>query len=285
MNKAALELEENYELYNKLKNENRKELLLFIYEQPRTYKDLIEFSQLKPGSLYHHLGILDPLIEKIDHGLYKITSLGEDLITRMNFISSKDLKPSISTSNVDHSSIENLEGRSIVTSKLQPDRLEVIWLSSLTYVNIIVSLSLMIILSIQGIAIAGSAIYAIGGVATIIIDLLALTLGIGVMYFIEEVVFDYSRYERLKFITFIRIISMAPGVIVGMTLYLLYLVGFSAFPADFTVLFSLSIVLGTIVAASGIHFLRGLTLGDSLIYASVPAIIDLLIGVVVLTMQ
>jgi len=283
MKETVLELQENYELYNKLKNETRKELLLYIYDQPRTYKDLIEFSQLKPGSLYHHLGILDPLIEKIDHGLYQITPVGKQLIVRMDFIPSKDLKPNISAMNVDHSSIENLEGRSIVTSKLQPERLELIWLSSLTYANIIISLSLMVLLSFQGIAIAGSAIYAIGGVATIVIDLLALFIGIGIMYFIEEIVFDYSRYERLKFITFIRIISMAPGVIVGITLYLLYSVGFSAFPTDFTILFSITIVLGTLVAASGIHFLRGLTIGDSLIYASVPVIVDLLIGVVVLT--
>ena len=84
-------------LFQRIENLTRREMLSYIYIQPRTYTDLIDHTGLKPGSLYHHLKILDSLVEKQEHGLYKITELGSQLVEDLQMVEEK--RPEVHQSN------------------------------------------------------------------------------------------------------------------------------------------------------------------------------------------
>jgi len=75
---------------------------------------------------------------------------------------------------------------------------------------------------------------------------------------------------------------MMPGVIVGFALLILFTGGIVPSISAYAVIFVITLVLGTLVAASGIFFLRGISKEDALLYAIVPGVVDLLLGLVIL---
>ncbi|MHA2092941.1 MAG: winged helix-turn-helix domain-containing protein [Candidatus Kariarchaeaceae archaeon] len=289
-------LRNNYELYNRLQNEKRKKLLVFIYEEQRNYTQLMDFSGLKPGSLYHHLKILEPLIEKQAHGLYAITTLGTKIVDQMNLIHKGNQKPTVQsiTNNEDPIVIPSNGGSdksldSVTTNVNElnewSDPLAVIWIGFSSYVLIGTTILVMLLLGIQGVAFAGSAIYAIDGRIVFAYDFIAFIFGMGSLWYIENATMRFEIYNRIKFIFSIRIISMLPGVIVGISLLLLYFGGISPPSTIFPIIFVITLLLGTFTAAMGITYLRSQSFTNSLLIAVVPGMIDLLIGVVVLLTQ
>ncbi|MHA2274881.1 MAG: winged helix-turn-helix domain-containing protein [Candidatus Kariarchaeaceae archaeon] len=289
-------LRNNYELYNRLQNEKRKKLLVFIYEEQRNYTQLMDFSGLKPGSLYHHLKILEPLIEKQAHGLYAITTLGTKIVDQMNLIHKGNQKPTVQSITNNEDSIivpsnggsdKSLDSVSTSVNELNEwsDPLAMIWIGFSSYILIGTTILVMLLLGNQGVAFAGSAIYAIDGRIVFAYDFIAFIFGMGSLWYIENVTMKFEVYNRLKFIFSIRIISMLPGVIVGISLLLLYLGGISPPSTIFPVIFVITLLLGTFTSAIGIAYLRSQSFTNSLLIAVVPGMIDLLIGVVVLLAQ
>jgi hypothetical protein len=289
-------LKDHYELYNRIQNDKRKQLLIFIYQQNRNYTQLNEFSGLKPGSLYHHLKILDPLIEKQAHGLYVITNLGRKIVEELKLIDPIDRKPVIGNALVHEQPTFDSSNGDIKKQELENDRktevkntainwsdpLAVIWIGQSSYFLIGTTFIVMILLGLQGISFAGSAIYAVEGNIVFAFDIVAFLLGLGSLWYIENLTARIEVYNRIKFIFTIRIISMIPGIIVGITLLLIYLGGGSITPSIFPMIFVFTIFLGTIVAAFGIHYLRSQPFNIAILIAVIPGFIDLIIGGIVL---
>ena len=285
-------IKDNYKLYNRIQNEKRRKLLLFIYEQARNYTQLIEYSGLKPGPLYHHLNILEPLIEKLTHGQYTITEFGREVVEKMNFVDDTNRKPLINRFSKHNGPLSVVPGERQVNdnkdrglnfeSNTWNDPLAIIWLGNSNYILITLTISIMILLGIQGISFAGSAIYAVGGNIAFSFDIIAFILGLSSLYYLEMFQTKNKIYNQFKFIFTIRIISMIPGTIVGISLLLLYMSGENPPSQAYPWIFGITLLLGTFVAATGIHYLRGQPFNQSLLIAVVPGMIDLLLGLIVL---
>ncbi|MDH5403714.1 MAG: hypothetical protein OEZ01_11745 [Candidatus Heimdallarchaeota archaeon] len=340
------EIKDQFLLYNKIKNNIRKELLIFIYHSNRSYKELIEYTGLKPGSLYHHLNILVPLIEKIDHGMYQISDQGRQIV-ESNYITSKiNQKPLVTnietndTPTINHERIEksldldnearsqnqspaqNLElnldqelkylkdqgqnqelkhlkdqipdqslakfPNQITSPPLEPPSttfdtiLATIWIQPSSYILILFVGAVSIILGFLGVSLAGSAIYVSRPVNPYLINITSFLLGILSLLLIEEFISKNDIYSKLKFIFIIRIISMLPGSIIGLSLLLLFYSGVTPPYSIYPIIFMITIIFGNLTATTGIYYLRNETIPNSIIYASIPSSIDLLLGVVIL---
>ncbi|MHA2097358.1 MAG: hypothetical protein ACW99A_01620 [Candidatus Kariarchaeaceae archaeon] len=275
---------ETYELYTRIQNEKRKQLLSYIYAQSRKYKELIEFSNLKPGSLYHHLNILEPLIEKRGHGKYHITDLGITIVEALNLIDTGDTKPKISSDSIPDSDIKETDTKppnGSLTHNLE-DNLSLLWLGKTNYVILGIILIMSISMALQGIALAGSAIYATGVGVALKFDVAAFVLGILALYTIEKIKQSYPVYKRTKYIITIRLMSMVPGTVISIGLLLLF--SSDIVPADtiYPWLFTISLILGTLTTAIGISYLRGVSIEKAADLAILIGIIDLLLGIVIL---
>lgn len=278
------DLRTHHELYSKIQNDYRQMILSFCYQESRSYSELIEETGLKPGSLYHHLGILDPLVVKSGHGQYSITPLGREIAEEFDLIT--DTKPSIDKEDTDEIQEEvDQQDEKSVTTLINPETiLEQIWLFWPSYIIVILTLGIVIWLATYGVALAGSAIYAVGDSA-FIFDLTAILLGLLVLYSIESILFRFHPQNRIRFTLTIRIISMVPATVVGIALLILYIQGIIIPASIFPWLFAITITLGTLIAASGIQYLRGITFSDAITWASLVSGIDLLLGIVVLIVQ
>ncbi len=295
-------IKQNYDMYNRLQNDHRKKLLVFIYQEPKNYTQLMEFSGLKQGSLYHHLNVLMPLIEKRGHGLYAITEEGKSIVEELDYVDVVERKPKVKSGDSSNETegteiskpiikkmstkteVNIEEANSSVFPEIKQggkDPLALIWLGIPSYILVGIVLTTVALLSIIGISLAGSAIYSIGKNA-FLFDLVSFILGIGALYYIEITIFRNSIYNRLKYSFIIRILSMLPGVVIGIGILLLFIsdimIGEGAFPW----IFAISIVLGTLFASSGISYLRGTTFGRALVIATIPSFIDLLLGILIL---
>lgn len=319
----SFELKDKYEMYNRIQNDKRKSLLVFIYESNKNYTQLMEFSKLKPGSLYHHLNVLMPLIEKKGHGLYTITDLGKEVVERLNLIQKDETRPKISDLNKNYefekSAEENIvetypilitsdevdiekeqdEAQSersseiniLVESKIEgmikksnidwDDPLSALWLGKPSYIIIGIIAITTIILAIQGIALAGSAIYMVGDLA-FAFDLFALFIGIGILYYIELGIYKNQVYNKFKYITIIRVLSMLPATVMGIGILLITYSGVALNDGVIPWIFSFSIFFGTIFAASGISYLRGTNKYRALVIASIPSFMDLFLGIIII---
>lgn len=296
-------IKRNYDMYNRLQNNHRKKLLIFIYQEPKNYTQLMEFSGLKPGSLYHHLNVLMPLIEKRGHGLYAITEEGKSIVEELDYIDVVERKPKIKSVDSNNeiedtdiigkpivkristkTEVDIVETSSPPVSGIKPDGkdpLALIWLGLPSYILVGIVFTTVILLSIIGISLAGSAIYSIGKNA-FLFDLVSFVLGIGALYYIEVTIFRNSIYNRLKYSFIIRILSMLPGVVIGIGILLLFISDIMIGDAAFPWIFAISIVLGTLFASSGISYLRGTTFARALVIATIPSFIDLLLGILIL---
>lgn len=314
------ELHKQIEMFNRMQNKKRQALLAFIYTAPKTYSELMEFSKMKPGSLYHHLNVLIPLVEKKGHGLYEITELGEKIILEMRLQMPVDTKPSITKiesdvhqideNNGDESTTSTIEKETYMQSEqeiiknthnsekartikmknrhtsidIEDDPLSQLWLGNPSYFVVAIVIFISFLLAFKGVALAGSAIYSVGDLA-FLFDIISVFLGIGIMYYMEIGIFRNSTYNRLEYITVIRVMSMLPATIIGITILILTSSGVYI-PRDiYPWLFSLSIFFGTAFAATGINFLRCTGISRALIIASIPSFIDLFLGVIILLIQ
>lgn len=274
----------NYEIYKQIKNKTRKELLLFIYQEPRTYTQLVELTQLKPGSLYHHLKILDTLIAKVDHGLYAITPEGRKVIEELQLLPVSATKPAVQAQPINSSAKSTAVADQSETDNQHQtldDRLADIWLGWNSYILSGVVLLIMVLLAIFGISLAGSAVYAAGSFA-FLVDVLSIFIGVVLLYYVESFLQTHKVYNKIKFLVTIRLFTMIPGAIVGFALLLLYMLGITVAAPIFPWLFSVTLLAGLIVSASGISYLRAQPFSESLFTAGIPILADLLFGVTIL---
>lgn len=280
----VLLVKENYELYTRIQNDKRKQLLSYIYVQSRKYKDLIEFSGLKPGSLYHHLSILEPLIEKRGHGLYYITELGKKIVEDLNLVDINSTKPKIKSDlgvNPSSQEIDSISPTDSVTNTIE-DNLSLIWLGKMNYIILAIIVAISTIMAMQGVALAGSAIYATGKELAIKFDLAAFILVVISLYAIETFKQSPPIYNRIQFIITIRLMSMLPGTVMSIGLYLLFTSDIIPSASIYPWLFVISLILGTVTTAVGVSYLRSQPFQKSLDSAILISIIDLLLGIVIL---
>ncbi|MCE7736383.1 MAG: hypothetical protein GPJ54_16000 [Candidatus Heimdallarchaeota archaeon] len=280
----VLLVKENYELYTRIQNDKRKQLLSYIYVQSRKYKDLIEFSGLKPGSLYHHLSILEPLIEKRGHGLYYITESGIKIVEDLNLVDISSTKPKIKSDlgvNSSSQEINSILPTDGMTNTIE-DNLSLIWLGKINYIILTIIVAVSTIMATQGVALAGSAIYATGGELAVKFDLAAFILVVLSLYVIETYKQSPPIYNRIQFIITIRLMSMLPGTVMSIGLYLLFTSDVIPSASIYPWLFVISLIFGTITTAVGVSYLRSQPFEKSLDLAILISIIDLLLGIVIL---
>lgn len=280
----VLLVKENYELYTRIQNDKRKQLLSFIYLQSRKYKELIEFSGLKPGSLYHHLSILEPLIEKRGHGLYYITELGAKIVEDMDLVDLRNTKPIIKSDmevNLSSSNVEKISQNNNTKGSLD-DKLSLIWLGKINYTILGIVVIVSIIMALQGIALVGSAIYAPGIELAIKFDIAAFILVIFSLFIIETIKQPQPIYNQIQFIITIRLMSMLPGTIMSIGLFLLFTSDIIPSNSIYPWLFMISLISGTFTTAVGLSYLRSQSFQKSLDLAILVTLIDLFLGIVII---
>ena len=259
-----------FEYIDRIKNKHRKAILLSLYKSPQHYKELVSLTNLKPGSIYHHLGVLEPLVRKTDHGLYEITSKGVDLLESMDLVVKQ--KPKVS---------QQLDPVKIGTNS-QDNILVSIWLGKINYILIIFTLIITLGLAYYGVALAGSALYPIGDWRVVLIfDILAFLLGWSSYYFSEILTIKNRIYNIIKFTIAIRVLSMLPGAIVGLSLFIVFIFGIIPSESFYPWLMGITTILGYILAASGLYYLRGRDRASSLLISGIAASIDVLFGLIV----
>jgi hypothetical protein len=274
------EIKDHYELYTRLQNDHRKNMLAYIYEQPRTYSELIDYTQLKPGSLYHHLNLLKPLVEKESHGLYTITDLGKSIAEEFELV--EERKPQIKSTESSPPMDDDNNDDTSITGREFEEILYQIWNSWTTYVFIFIIMIVTVLLGIEGVSFAGSAVYATNTQVAFYFDLFAFVIGWLVLYTIEGFAFKYQVYHRFQYTLIIRLISMLPGAIIGLSVWLIYIGDIVPNFYAYAIIFALTLVSGTWFAATGVKYLRGITFSDSLQWAVTISGIDLLMGIIVL---
>lgn len=249
---------------DKIRNKTRKNLLLLIYESPKRYQDLASLTGLKPGSVYHHLKLLEPFVEKRAHGLYAITELGKSLVEKNELVESDNKKPSVKD------------------LKFEPNTMENIFTNRGTQLLIILVLALTIHMAQQNVAIAGGAIYASYKIPPIAIDIVSLAFGVGTLSYVASI---FQTREKVRLAILVRLYSMLPASIMGLGLLLAYHSGVSLTNEWNTLLFVFSFVGGILVAYAGTHYLLGRSKNQSAIFAAVAAFPDLFIGIVILLIE
>lgn len=272
-----------FELNDLIRNKHRKLMLITIYQSPKRYSDLIELTKLKPGSLYHHLSVLKPLVEKRAHGIYHITKQGTIFVEKFNLVTTEEQKPNIKNSKTTKiSNSTKLSINSLNQTDLLDNSLSIIWLGPVNYILLAYTIIITLILSYYGVSLAGSSIYAIGGWISLAFDIAAFILGWISLYFIDHISSKNRIYGELRYSLTIRLLSMLPAAIIGLGLFLLFLNDTSPESNVYPWLFAITIFFGLIASASGIYYLRGKSATIAFQIASVPIIIDLLLGIVVL---
>ena len=277
-------LQEQAELYALIQNDTRRRLLKFIYQESRSYKDLIEFSNLKPGSLYHHLKVMDKLVDKLDHGLYGITEQGKWILHELDMVA--DTKPQVTqhqpeVSEVLESQRESITSQKILAPNQSTDMLNhLLWIGTPNIVLIAAIVLINILMAFQGVTIAGIAIYTapLAGLFSI----LAFGIGLVVLYYIEQLVFSLEVHRSLQYAVIIRIVGMLPASLIAFTMYILFLVGLTPGTTGWMLLFVVSSVLGYLVMTLGLQFLQGIEKGQASLLAALPSAVDLLIGFTIL---
>ncbi|MCH8906935.1 MAG: hypothetical protein IH840_07580 [Candidatus Heimdallarchaeota archaeon] len=256
-------------LYQKrIKNKSRKTILLSLYSSRDTYSSLIELTGLKPGSLYHHLRILDGLVSKLGHGEYDISPLGKKLLEQLKLIEPGEIKPRINIANAkDNSKIDNL--------------LSIIWISPVTYIVIFGVLLLSILLANVGVALAGSSIYP-AYQFSYIYTVMSFILGWGILLLLDQIDEPAPGYNAYQYTFTVRLVSMLPGAIVGLSLYLLFLGGIEVSQLTFDILFILTTFSGWIISAIGIQYLRAKSFKIAIQISAGMILLDGFLGLVVI---
>ncbi len=316
MGELSFDPHQDIELMDKVRNKNRRKMLLMAYRAPVRYHEILEETGLKPGSIYHHLRVLEPLIEKEGQGVYRITETGRLVVEALEMVEDrkpvvedgkpavvdlnsvvKDSKPvgdqsgSASKSVVIESSDGSTSDDPVISGNLSLEfsgnhqseelleRFEEVWLSRYAWVLLGLSLVVSILLAFSGVSLIGSGIYR-GNSFALALDLFAFLVASGLLYVIEDMTSKYSPRSRLSNVLLIRLVSMIPAVIVGMTVFFLYVGGVLLNQTGFNILFVVTVMLGWVLATAGISVLRGKSLHYASLMAFVVTLSDLLIGLV-----
>ena len=278
-------LQEHHELYALIQNDTRRTLLTFIYQEPRNYTQLIDKTGLKPGSLYHHLNVMGKLVEKLDHGIYGLTPAGKRVAESLDLVEQTrpEITTQVSSQTEDSQTPETPHEEAIaetVTVLANNEYLQrVLWLGTPNYLIVGTITILTIFLAFQGIALAGVALYS--APAPLLFDIFAFLLGTASLY-VVEVLTKKEVYNREIFVIVIRILGMLPATLVGITLFLLFLLGLYPSTEMVTVIFAISSTSGYIIMTSGLRYLRGYNANQAVIIALIPTAIDMLIGITIL---
>ncbi|OLS29087.1 MAG: hypothetical protein HeimC2_02820 [Candidatus Heimdallarchaeota archaeon LC_2] len=258
---------DQFDMKNRLRNKNRSLMLKQIYLGPQRYQELIILTNLKPGSLYHHLRILGELIEKQDHGVYVITNLGRVVVEHFDLIDPSTIKPSIS----------------YASAEVIPEEvLSNIWLGYSALILWTFILIVTVLLGSEGVSLAGSAIYSIGYPTSFLFDFIAITLGWFPIVLIYKIQGSTKPREYLFETFMIRSFSMFPGSIFGLSIYLLFITDNLISENVFTWLFSVSLIAGLIFSSTGVYYLKNKSMTDSILISLIPTSIDLMLGIIVL---
>ncbi len=318
MGELPFDPHQDIELMDKVRNKNRRKMLLMAYRAPVRYHEILEETGLKPGSIYHHLRVLEPLIEKEGQGVYRITETGRLVVEALEMV--EDRKPVVEDGRSEVDTKTVVEGISPKVNENKPistpvvtessdnstdslrsvdisgdlssefsglqqsdeliERFEEIWLSRYAWVLFGLSLVVSILLAFSGVSLIGSGIYR-GNSFALALDLFAFLVASGLLYVIEDMTSKYSPRSRLSNVLLIRLVSMIPAVIVGMTVFFLYVGGVLLDQTGFNILFVVTVMLGWVLATAGISVLRGKSLHYASLMAFVVTLSDLLIGLVV----
>jgi hypothetical protein len=217
------------------------------------------------------LGVLEPLARKTDHGLYEITSKGVDLLEVLNLVEKQ--KPKV---------IEQIDPIELSTDT-QDNLLVNIWLGKINYILIIFTLFVTSGLAYFGVALAGSALYPIGDWGIVLIfNIIVFLLGWSIYYFSEILTIKNRIYNIFRFTIAIRVLSMLPGAIVGLSLFVFFIFGISPSDAFYPWLMGITTVLGYILVATGLYYLRGRDRVSSLLISGIAASIDILFGLIII---
>lgn len=240
-------------------------MIIAIYQKPVHYSELTELTGLKPGSIYHHLRVLEPLIQKEEQGIYSITEIGMNIVESMELVDILSQKPNIKT-------------KPITT---EDDILHQVWLGSLNKILLGFTSLVTLLLGFQEVALAGSAIYAIQGWGVFLFDVIALFLGWGILYTLEYIT-PGEIFEEKSYILTIRLLSMLPGTIVGLGLLLMLISGSMINMIVFPYIFALTSILGLLMAVTGEYYLRALPIRKAVRFAALPVLADMLLGIGIL---
>ena len=312
MNSGTFDPWQDIELMDKVRNKNRRQILLRAYIAPVRYNEILSETGLKPGSIYHHLKVLEPLIMKQGQGVYIITETGRAVVEALEMVEDKkpvvvdsqksaqvaSLSSPLPQSQVDSEAYSNNDtplSNSQLSSQVGIDsqksveisvteRFSELWVSRYVWIFVILTLTVSLLLAIFGISLIGSGIYRTGSLA-FAIDIIAFFIACGLLYTIEDLTSQYSPKGKIFDVLLIRLSSMLPAVIVGITVYILYLGGVTLSQVGFNVLFVITVLLGWFISLSGISFLRGRSVQYGSILAFLTTISDLLIGLVMILSQ
>ncbi len=258
----------------KIKNKTRKEIVIFLFSEPRSYSQLISHTRLKPGSLYHHLKVLDPLVEKKESGLYSLTSLGRTLAEEQGLINFMNIQQKAHVSRISTESTTDESGQPVDYSKFWESGMGLFW-------GLII-LAVSILLGISGVAFAGSALYRVKFPFSFYYDLSAFVIGFVILLMSELFMLRFPQESLRVPVLTVRIISMVPGALMGVSVYVLYLQNIYLNLLAFNIIFTITVFSGLIVSAISIKYFQGFEFRTSLFLATPMILSDLLIGVVVL---
>ena len=251
------------DLLNKVRNKNRKQILLAIYNTPTRYSDLVSLTGLKPGSIYHHLAILEPLIVKVEQGVYQITDKGKFVINKFGLLD--EHKPTVNSTIPDN-----------ITAK-QGEFL----LIKYTLILIIFIVAILSLLIWNGVGLVGGSLYYIGNAAWMF-SLLALFIGLIIIFALEELQTNYSLEKRIIHSLFLRGISMVPGAIIGSSLIILFHSGVFPPLLFYDILFLVTFITGWVLLIVNIMYINSFTVKKAVRTSVPPISSDILIGIVIL---
>lgn len=269
-----------FALYDKIKNKNRKAILLAVYRHPVRYNEIMEMTGLKPGSIYHHLKVLEPLVEKVDQGIYQITDQGREVIETLNLVEKPAQKPA-----VEQQLGKSKESKLVQLQDIQPELDDYVFLGKYLYVLLAIIAFITVALSWFDVAVAGSVLYATPPNLAWIFSLLAFGLGWLGLFIIEDLTKHQQFPHIIRHTLTIRLLSALPSSLVGISLYILFIVGFTLNSTAFFFLFLITLVTGLLVGARSLMYLQGADVWLALEYMLALGIIDLSLGSVILVVS
>ena len=108
------------DLQNVFRNKHRKMIVRELYRESKKYVDLLKLTGLKPGSIYHHLRILETIVEKNDKGWYQLTQFGLKVSDEFEISDVRSIKPVVSLEEQFKSDLSSL-------SVFSEDMFSIIW--------------------------------------------------------------------------------------------------------------------------------------------------------------
>jgi DNA-binding HxlR family transcriptional regulator len=276
----------NFELIDKINNKNRKIILIELYKNPLHYHEIMSLTNLKPGSIYHHLKILEPLVQKFDQGIYEITELGRNIIEQLELIPIDFQKPNMKISRISNiSQTKKVDEGYLKRSDVGSELGDYFFIGKYSYLIFLYVVFISLSLINYDIVIAGSAIYKVPPGTAVYFIIIAFFSGWITIFMLEDVFRNLPKFVIVKNTLLVRLISMFPPSIIGTSLLVLYINGYTLFATAQIIIFILSILVSLLLSSKAHSFLNGTDIRIALQVCGFMVIIDLLIGVVVIVLM